>query len=135
MKSRQPPLVLYPLLALLVFVFLHSLMPFDPRIRMGIKTFEPELGVSPAEIWYAVKKWRHILWFAIFFPLVRTLFTTRATAKAIGVLFLVTFLIEFEECFVAGRHGRVVDLLPNLIGSAIGATLWTLWHKRRGKAS
>jgi VanZ family protein len=122
----QPPIAIYPLLCLLLFVFLHSLTPADFRIRMGFKRFDPELTLAPLEIWYSIKKWRHILWFALFFPLVRSLFRHHATRKGIFAVLIVSFLIEFEECFTAGRHGRLVDVLPNLIGTLVGAVVWQM---------
>lgn len=122
----------YALSFLLVFVFIHSLTPADPRVRIGFKPFEPEFEITWLGIWYAVKKWRHLVWFAIFFPLVRSLYGRNANQRAWAWVFAVSFLIEFEECFVAGRHGRLVDLLPNVIGAAL-AWLALRWYEIKRK--
>jgi VanZ family protein len=133
-KVWQPRLEHFALAALLTFVFLHSFMPHDPRVRMGFKTFEVEWALTGKAVWIAVKKWRHVLWFLFFFPLVMRLFERDKTRKALVALIAVTILIELQQTVIAGRHARIVDLLPNLIGAGLGAFLaWSLrrWKERR----
>lgn len=131
----RPPIVWYPIIAMLVFVFFYGLFPSDPRIRMGLKPFEPEFDLSASAIWYSVKKWRHILWFAAFFPLVRSLFKDRANLKAFSAVLLVSFFIELEECFSAGRYGRLTDFLPNLMGAGLSGGLIKWWAWLTGSSS
>ena len=129
-RPWRAPLALYAILALVIFVFLHGFMPSDPRIKMGFKTFEADLSITAENLWFAVKKWRHILWFAIFFPVVRSLFKKNATRNAVIAVFAISVAIELEQTVIAGRNCRLVDLIPNLMGTGLGAWVWSKWLAR-----
>ena len=111
---------LHAILALVIFVFLHSFIPFDPRVHMGFKRFEIDWSLDPVSIWKSVSKWKHIVWFAIFFPLVEGA-GPKARRQSWAILLGASLLIELQQTVIAGRHARLLDLLPNLIGAALGA--------------
>ena len=125
-RGKRPPAAAYLVAALIAFVIVHSFIPFDLRTRMGFKSFELESGLTPKMILYSVTKWRHIVWFALFFPVIRSLFKERASMKAWWTVLAVSVAIELQQGFIAGRYARATDLLPNVIGASLG---WWLWSK------
>ena len=120
LKSFAQNYRLYAILALVIFVFLDNYIPFDPRVHMGFKRFEIDWSLDPASLLKSLSKWKHVLWFAIFFPLAQGA-GPKARRQSWAILLGMSVLIELQQTVIAGRHARLLDLLPNLIGAALGA--------------
>lgn len=140
MKSPDPKkkAVLYLLVALLVFVFVHGFVPHDDRVRMGFKSFHFDFSFTAGDVWFSLRKWKHVLWFALFDPALRFVWPRRSQIRPFLITWIVSILIEFQQGFVAGREARLTDILPNLIGASIGFgffQIWSLHSERQNKKS
>lgn len=135
MRFRGTPIAGYVFLALIIFVCMHSFLPNDPRTRLGFKDFEIDWSLSPRAIWISAKKWRHVLWFVVAYPIVYSLHsqsqalsrTTRTWLWILGV----SLLIEAQQTVIAGRFARVTDLVPNVIGAGLGWVMVMIWTNSR----
>ena len=94
----------------------------------------PDLG------WFSLDKLIHMGEYAIFGLLVSRAIVFRATAR--GQVFLFTFLIvgafgaldEFYQTLIPGRDSSYGDWVADIVGVALGSSLYLLWKFYRDQA-
>ncbi len=124
-KVRQCLLIL-----MFLFITFDNFLPNDFRTYGLMKSFYLEAEFSSAALLYAACKYKHISFFFLLFILLEKQFKERSWLKSFAVVLILSVYIEFQQCFMSGRNGRVQDLLPNLMGATF-ATVFLNWRNRK----
>ena len=90
------------------------------RSPLGRKPFEFDWSTSGTELAQVVTKANHLISTAVFFLLATLAVGTNRLLLAFGLTMLVGLGWELAETTVVGHHARLIDLVPDLIGTLTG---------------
>ena len=100
---------------------------------LGRKPFQFDWTISGSELAQVVTKANHLISTAVFLLLATLAVGTNRLLLAFGLTMLVGLGWELAETTVVGHHARLIDLVPDLIGTLTGLVLVVLarWIVRR----
>src|SRR6266576_441851 len=103
------------------------------RSPLGRKPFHIDWSISVSELAEVVTKAPHLISTAVFFLLATLAVGTNRLLLAFGLTMLVGIGWELAETTVVGHHARLIDLVPDLIGTLTGLVILVLarWIVRR----
>ena len=96
------------------------------RSPLGRKPFHIDWSISVSELAQVVTKANHLISTAVFFLLATLAVGTNRLLLAFGLTMLVGVGWELAETTVVGHHARLIDLVPDLIGTLTGLVLVVL---------
>ena len=115
---RRLPWALFALLSLAALSFTPISAEFAIR-----PAFACEIGAS-SQLWIdSILNVRHLVSFTVLTVVAVWAFGTRNAWLAVGVVLLLTGLVEVEQMIFADGHCRLRNMLPNVIAIGIGVTL------------
>ena len=103
------------------------------RSPLGRKPFQFDWSISGSELAQVVTKANHLISTAVFFLLATLAVGTNRLLLAFGLTMLVGVGWELAETTVVGHHARLIDLVPDLIGTlaAIVFVIFARWAVQR----
>ena len=87
------------------------------RSPLGRKPFQIDWSISASELAQVVTKVPHLIATAVFFLLATLAVGSNRLLLAFGLTMLVGVGWELAETTVVGHHARLIDLVPDLIGT------------------
>ncbi|MEP6911697.1 MAG: hypothetical protein ABI923_03020 [bacterium] len=90
------------------------------RSPLGRKPFQFDWTISGSELAQVVTKAPHLISTAVFFLLATLAVGSNRLLLAFGLTMLVGVGWELAETTVVGHHARLIDLVPDLIGTLTG---------------
>ncbi len=129
----------------IAFIFANSLLPATSSVAMSSKISDSVLSRLPfLSSWlsvnlfhFLIRKAAHFLEYAVLGGLIAVAIPKHCllnlkSLKIYTLFFLVPFIDEFIQLFVAGRSGQWSDVLIDSCGLVFGFTMIILFYRKKG---